>query len=165
MLLVTLSFLLFTCRLVQIFDPVIARGLDIPECLNALAAFHPFNAQHPFHMNLLDRMSCELPKYKAAMQMQGLDATQFNATKPIEFTQAVLDFWRRCNAELPAWAEAAQMVFCSKPSSAGAERGFSLMNNSFGADRSAALMDMVEGTMMVQFNDSMRQAEFNDQHR
>jgi hypothetical protein len=69
----------------------------------------------------------------------------------------VLDWWKNhSNPDsggcLPHWSSAAQKVFLVQPSSATAERVFSMLNCSFGDQQQNALEDVVEATIMLQYN-------------
>ena len=50
------------------------------------------------------------------------------------------------------WLKAAQKALLLQPSSAAAERVFSLLNNSFGATQASTLQDYLEATIMLQYN-------------
>ena len=68
------------------------------------------------------------------------------------FTAAVLLWWANHGSKFPAWAKAAQIVFSFTPNSAAAERVFSLLKLFFGHDRDTALADMIQATLMLQYN-------------
>ena len=54
--------------------------------------------------------------------------------------------------DLPCWSSAVQKVFLVQPSSAAAERVFSLLKNAFGEQQQSSLQDLVAATckLMVQ---------------
>ena len=64
----------------------------------------------------------------------------------------VLKWWKDHHQELPQWSLAAQKVFLVRPSSAAAERVFSLLKNAFGEQQQSSLHDLVAATLMVQYN-------------
>jgi len=53
------------------------------------------------------------------------------------------DRWKRHTAYLPAWATAAKKVLVAQPSSAAAEREFSLLNSTFGDKQDNSLKDYI----------------------
>ena len=59
--------------------------------------------------------------------------------------------WWKCNASaLPHWSQAAQKMFLLQPSSAAAERVFSLLKSSFNDRQDNSLKDYVESSLMLQ---------------
>ena len=65
----------------------------------------------------------------------------------------VLTWWRTFGPRVPAWAHVAKKVFLLTPTSAACERMFSRLHASFTEHQDGALMDLVEGTVLLQFND------------
>ena len=61
-------------------------------------------------------------------------------------------WWASHIQQLPKWSDAAQKIFLVQPSSAGAERAFSLLNNTFGDQQQNCLEDYVEASLMLQYN-------------
>ena len=53
---------------------------------------------------------------------------------------------------LPAWAAAAKKVLVVQPSSAAAERAFSLLNSTFGDKQDNSLKDYIETSIMIRYN-------------
>ncbi len=90
---------------------------------------------------LVDSMKLELPTYLAVATDVGSDSD----TDPILW-------WKEHSSELPNWANALCHVVLIQPSSAAAERAFSLLNSSFAASQESALADYVEVSLMLQFN-------------
>ena len=64
----------------------------------------------------------------------------------------LLQWWKNAETDLPAWALATKKVLLVQPSSAAAERVFSIMNNSFNDRQMNSLEDYVEVSVMLQFN-------------
>ena len=64
----------------------------------------------------------------------------------------VLEWWRRNSDALPHWSSAAQKILVVQPSSAAAERVFSLLANSFGDRQENSLEDYIEASIMLQYN-------------
>ena len=63
-----------------------------------------------------------------------------------------LKWWKDHHEELPHWSSAIQKVLLVQPSSAAAERVFSLLKNAFGEQQQSTLHDLVTATLMVQYN-------------
>ena len=56
-----------------------------------------------------------------------------------DFTESVLGWYKNHSSEIGAWAEASLIVFSFTPSSAAAERVFSLLKALFGSNQDMAL--------------------------
>jgi hypothetical protein len=132
-------------RLVQVFDPVFASaecvGAETVKGLAALPCFENLDA-------LIAGMIVEIPKYMASASSLRLDRADV-----AEFSKGVLQFWRSHATEMPHWAEAARIVFSMAPSSAACERVFSLLASMFDMNQRHTLMDFVEGSLMLNYND------------
>ena len=89
----------------------------------------------------LDGLKAELPTYLAM-------ATD------VDTSIESLKWWKgHSEAEgLTNWLSAAQKLFLVQPSSASAERVFSILKHSFGEQQQNSLEDYVEATVMSQFN-------------
>ena len=68
------------------------------------------------------------------------------------FTTAVLIFWRQHGTKMPAWRQAAKIIFAIPPTSAASERVFSLLEAMFGAEQDRALSDLIQGSLMLRYN-------------
>ena len=89
--------------------------------------------------NLLQRLKDELPTYQAAVE----------DVSPEINIQA---WWKSHEGEIPAWSKACKLVLLVQPSSAAAERVFSLLQNSFNGKQTRALEDYVSASVMMQYN-------------
>ena len=89
--------------------------------------------------SILDELYKEFPKYVSLV----------DEISP-EYT--TLEFWRDNAVALPKWSESARTVMLLQPSSAAAERVFSLLNNSFGTQQLSSLEDYLEVSLMLQHN-------------
>ena len=103
------------------------------SAIDALAAF-PF-----LNTSILNSLKSELPNYLA------------KATD-IASNVTTVDWWRRHQTDLPHWSSAAQLVSLVQPSSAAAERVFSLLQNSFNHRQDHSLQDYLESSLMLQYN-------------
>ena len=63
-----------------------------------------------------------------------------------------LVWWQQQSRDLPVWADSFRKTILIQPSSAAAERVFSLLNNSFGSSEDLALQDYIEASPMLQYN-------------
>ena len=91
--------------------------------------------------DVVEKLKEELPAYLARVSdMAG--ATNISG----------IEWWKGMNDTLPQWASAARKVLLVQPSSAAAERAFSLLNSSFGSQQHHSLCDYVETSIMLQYN-------------
>ena len=60
--------------------------------------------------------------------------------------------WKSHEHELPNWANAFQLLLLVQPSSAAAERAFSLLENSFNHQQGSSLEDYISVSVMLQYN-------------
>ena len=94
-------------------------------------------------------LKAELETYRvAARAAPALDHGDVKA-----FTEGVLVFWRTHGTKMPAWRVAAKIIFAIPPTSAASERVFSLLEAMFGKDQDAALSDLIQGALMLRYND------------
>ena len=61
-------------------------------------------------------------------------------------------WWKENKSEFPHWSPAFSEVVLIQPSSAAAERVFSLLKNSFNEQQDLALQDYLEASLMLQYN-------------
>ena len=62
-------------------------------------------------------------------------------------------WWKECETTLPNWAAAARKVLLAQPSSAAAERIFSLLHSTFGSQQDMSLKDYnIESSLMLRYN-------------
>lgn len=64
----------------------------------------------------------------------------------------MLLWWAANGSKFPAWAEAAQIVFCFTPNSAAAERVFSMLKSMFGDQQMETLADIIQTALMLRVN-------------
>lgn len=84
-------------------------------------------------------LKSELPKYMAIA-----DGVSMRADK--------LLWWKNHESELPCWSEACKIALLIQPSSAAAERVFSILSNSFTDRQTRSLEDYTETSVMLQYN-------------
>ncbi len=70
------------------------------------------------------------------------------------FTEGVLYWWKVHCSKFPAacWAEAARIVFAFTPTSAAAERVFSMLKAMFGDQSTTAFADYIKTAIMFRSN-------------
>lgn len=64
----------------------------------------------------------------------------------------VLQWWQNHSSDLPHWCNAAKNVLLVQPSSAAAERVFSILKSSFGPQQDHSLQDYIQSSLMLQYN-------------
>jgi len=87
----------------------------------------------------IDGLKTELPLY-------------LDAAEDVSAQTDVLQWWKFHQLELPKWAEACSLVLLMQPSSAAAERVFSILSNSFSSRQELSLEDYIELSVMLQYN-------------
>ena len=60
--------------------------------------------------------------------------------------------WHRQEERLPRWATTVKQVLLIQPSSAAAERVFSILKASFNEQQDCALVDYIQASEMAQYN-------------
>lgn len=123
-------------KAVRILCPQQARqmrpGLQHVDSLRVLPALD--------HDPIINNLKEELPVYLAAAEDVVIDAEHSR-----------LQWWKE-QVKLPAWQSAAKLVFALLPSSAPAERVFSLMQASISHLQRRMLNDQLEISLMLQYN-------------
>ena len=89
----------------------------------------------------IDGLVSELPQY--------ITATQDVA---IESKERKVEWWKVHEERPPNWSSAVQTVLLVQPSSAAAERVFSLLSASFHKQQESALFDYLQASIMLQYN-------------
>ncbi len=104
------------------------------SAIDALAKFPFLNDP-----TTLSHLKTELPDYLAK-------ATDVSGD------MAPLEWWDRQVQELPHWSAAVRKIILVQPSSAAAERVFSVLKASFNESQDHALQDYLESSLMLQYN-------------
>jgi hypothetical protein len=140
------------CRVLRLFDPSYAAEHEATidaASARELALVIPLAMERGGE--LLMELERDLPLFIAAAH--GFTANHGSVD---EFTESVLGWYKNHSGEIGAWAEASLIAFSFTPSSASAERVFSLLKTLFGSSQDMALADYVQGSMMVRYNGSKR---------
>ena len=87
----------------------------------------------------INGLKSELPIYMAKAHGLSIDANK-------------LDWWKKHEAEVPLWSKSCKSILLLQPSSAAAERVFSLLSSSFNDRQTQALEDYVQTSIMLQYN-------------
>ena len=64
--------------------------------------------------------------------------------------------WANHKHTLPHWSSLVKKLLLIQPSSASAERVFSLLTNAFGSQQESALQDYLEASVMLRYNNAKR---------
>ena len=106
-----------------------------PTCqdIDALQAF-PF-----LKGSVLANLKHELPTYLAKAADLDRDADP-------------MEWWKNHSGDLPCWSATAEKILLVQPSSAAAERVFSLLQNLFGSFQDSTLADYIQASLMLQYN-------------
>ena len=84
-------------------------------------------------------LKSELPSYLA--KTDGLDSSM-----------DIVSWWKQNTHDLPAWSAAAKKMLVVQPSSAAAERVFSILNSAFKEQQENSLQDYIETSVMLSYN-------------
>ena len=88
--------------------------------------------------SIVSELTDEFPKYAIL-------------TNDISPDYTALAFWKDHGTTIPKWNDVAKNVVVLQPSSATAERVFSLLNSTFGDQQLALLEDYIEASIMMQY--------------
>ena len=94
---------------------------------------------------IIQGLTAELPRYLAVAD--GAD---------LQTEEEKLQWWSRNEANPPNWSSVVKKVLLVQPSSASAERVFSIMKNFFTNQQDAALEQTVEASVMLCYNQNQR---------
>ena len=126
-------------KVARLFNPRKAREMNLDaaaiDCLGTV----PF-----FEASTVANLNTELPQYLAKIV-------------DISPDYDLLQFWKLNSPQLPHWSSAVRKILLVKPSSAAAERVFSIITTSFGHLQNQSLSDYIELSLMLQYNN--RQGE------
>ena len=118
----------------RLFDPHYLNKVKPQSVALTTLSVFPFVTEP-----LLSDLKQEFPLYVAAAE-------------DISFDCETLMFWKQYANNIPKWKEAVAKIILLQPSSAAAERVFSLLKNSFGDQQLSALEDYIETSLIIQYN-------------
>ena len=103
--------------------------------VDSFAAFPFLNSE------AINSLKSELPEYLAAAE---------DVSDEVD----VIKWWKshEKNGWLPNWTRTCKMILLVQPSSAAAERVFSILNNSFSSQQESSLEDYIQLSVMMQYN-------------
>ena len=90
---------------------------------------------------IINGLKAELPAYLAATE-----------DMVINTEERKVKWWHDHKDQLPHWASAVKKVLLVQPSSAAAERVFSILNSSFNDQEEHALVDYLQASVITQYN-------------
>ena len=123
-------------KVARLFSPI-----KIGELKPAAADLDDLSCVPFLDSALINDLKCELPTYIATVE----DVS--DSIDPIRW-------WKTNQDKLPQWASACKRMLLVQPSSAAAERVFSLLQNSFSKGQTSALQDYIQISVMLQYNRS-----------
>ena len=119
----------------RLFSPA-----KMKDTLVDASTINDFAASFPsLSVQTADGLKADLPSYKAAVD-------------DVDPSVDAQDWWERHTEDLPHWSTAFKLVLLVQPSSAAAERVFSLLQNSFSQRQSSSLEDYIETSLKLQYN-------------
>ena len=139
----------FSGQFYEIVRAFKAARLSCPikvQSLNPTAASRQELRNFPFITDdIIVDLAQELPLYLAAAD--GVTVTCENDK---------LTWWASHKETLPHWASLVKTLLLIQPSSASAERAFSLLTNGFSSQQERALEDYLEACVMIQYSSAKR---------
>ena len=121
----------------RIMCPEVVQSLrPTPATAQGLRLF-PFSDSN----HVINGLITELPNYVAAAH---------NFTMACE--EDKVNWWRQHSDRSPHWSFAVMKVILVQPSSAAAEKVFSIINSSFNDSQDHALVDYIQACVMLQYN-------------
>ena len=88
---------------------------------------------------VIDELKAELPRFLAAAE-------------DVSHQVNVVEWWHSHELELPSWSKAFRQILLVQPSSAAAERVFSILTNTFSSQQESSLEDYIQLSVMLQYN-------------
>ena len=131
------------CRVARAFDPTFAATHVDSAFVDSMSAITPLRS-----LGMLDDLKRQLPQYLTA----AASAPAMDQTSVADYSTATLTWWRNHQAEFPAWAVAARIVFAISPNSASCERVFALLKHLFGDQQMLALKDYLQAPLKLNYN-------------
>ena len=134
---------------VDLYDVVVAFKAARPFCPVTIQWLKPTNAlveslrAFPFldSDTTIDGLKAELPAYLASAE---------DVVIPIE--EKKVELWCEHEEQLPRWASAVKQVLLVQPSSATAERVFSILKASLNEQQNCAHVDYLQASVISQYN-------------
>jgi hypothetical protein len=120
------------------------RNKNVLEFGEAVKRFSRFKSEE------IEEMEGEWPKYKRLVR--DFEIEENEGTAKVQMEKCV-QFWKCNSSALPAISKFAQYCFTLTPSSAAAERVFSILKNSFSVSQMrTTLEDYTQCSVMLQHN-------------
>ena len=131
--------------------------VDLKETLLVFKASRYFD---PLQLIELQPTCCDIDELRVLKFLNSKTIDGLKSELPVYMSKAAdlssnickLTWWKRHAVELPCWSNACKSLLLIQPSSAAAERVFSLLNNSFNDQQNSCLEDYIECSIMLQYN-------------
>jgi hypothetical protein len=81
--------------------------------------------------------------------INGLKSAYLATSEDVSPEVDKLEWWRKHEDTLPNWASACKTTLLVQPSSAAAERAFSILSNCFSKKQTHSLQDYIETSVML----------------
>ena len=121
-------------KVARLFNPKKALEMNLDAAVIDCLGVVPF-----FDASTIANLKTELPQYLA----KAMDVSP---------DYDLLQFWKLNSPQLLHWSSAAKKILLVQPSSAAAERVFSMLTTSFGHLQNQSLNDYIELSLMLQYN-------------
>lgn len=104
------------------------------------------------HIKMADLLA-QLPAYLAAAN----NAPSQGMSDVAAYTERILNFWRSTSElSMPAWRQAARIIFAISPNSAACERVFAMLDCLFGEEQMSTLADALQASLLLRCNRAKR---------
>lgn len=136
---------------------VLGDDLSIP-----LAAFKAVRILHPFrafslkitdaHVDSLAIIPCIKNNPQLIAQLKQQRASYLVSAEDVELKIDIQDWWKQNHSQFPAWGQAFKIALTLAPSSASAERVFSILQWILSDRQESMLDDQIELALMLNYN-------------
>ena len=112
------------------------------------------DARWPSHPSVVNRLPRKRIKRPSAISVTSNPLSVSPTQRANSIDMAPLEWWNRQTSNLPHWLAAVRKIVLIQPSSAAAERVFSILKASFSEHQDNALQDLdyVKSLPMLQYN-------------
>ena len=135
------------------FDKQLNTSLKV-----SLSAFKAARLLCPYQVNTLNPTAADVDELSAFPFVDNLAslkselASYLAKSDSLNSSMDIVSWWKQYTHDLPAWSAAAKKVLVVQPSSAAAERVFSILNSTFKEQQENSLQDYIETSAMLSYN-------------
>ena len=135
------------------FDKQLNTSLKV-----SLSAFKAARLLCPYQVNTLNPTAADVDELSAFPFVDNLAslkselASYLAKSDSLNSSMDIVSWWKQYTHDLPAWSAAAKKVLVVQPSSAAAERVFSILNSTFKEQQQNSLQDYIETSVMLSYN-------------